>query len=203
MKVFVLFLSIFLLLGCGVDTSSSSASLQNSTGSTTTDGTTTDANNGTTDTNDSTTGTNDNGGTTVIVDESTDAGYSKVDAEKDVNACLINDTFQIISDSSFDPNAIADAANGLELASQYPYSIDLEATKVVLFYPSIGTALFNKTVHIYEENYRLSFDKAWSTSKLPIVYIRTPKDVNGVYSCYRYDLASINGNSITKTKVYR
>jgi len=200
MKVFVLFLSAYLLLGCGVDTSSSSSSLQQSDGSTNTDGTTTDT--GTTTDENDTTGTND-GGTTVIVDESTSAGFSQADAELDVNACIINGTFQAISDSSFDPNSIADSANGLEIASQYPYSTDLEATKVALFYPTLKSLPLDQVIHIYEDNYRLSFDKAWSSNDIPKVYIRTPKDSNGAYSCYRYDLDSINGDTITKTKVYR
>ena len=200
MKVFVLFLLSFFLLACGVETNSSS--LHNSeTGDTnsSTDTGDNDENGGDNDNNDGSTGS---GGTTVVVDGSSN-GFDKVDAINDANACIINGTFQVINDSSYDPNAVADSLNGLELASQYPFSSDLEATKVALFYPSLSLPLLNEVVHVYEDNYRLSFDKAWSSATLPSVYIRTPKSSTGFYSCYRYDLDSLSGSTIVKTKVYR
>jgi len=200
MKVLVLVFVTVFFLGCGINTNSSVgySSSESDLGIDDDTNTSTDTDNNTT-----TDDTTDGDGGTVIVDDSSDSGFSQTDAQEDPNACIINDTFKVIEDSSFDPNAVADYENGLELASQYDYSPDLEATKVALFYPDLGTLLLDQTIHVYEDYYRLSFDKAWSSSNLPRVYIRTPKDIFGAYSCYRYELDSVSDDSITKTKVYR
>lgn len=184
----------FSLTACGVDTSSSK-STSSSTGTTTTTGAGTDAGTGTT--------TNVSGGTVTVVDKSTGSGFSKKDAKFDANACILNTTFKVIEDSSLGANATADAKNGLTILSQYPFSSDIPSTQVALFYPPLKVGLLNKKVYIYEDNYRLGFDKAWYSNTLGNVYIRTPKDTNGAYSCYRYELNSVSGNAITKTKVYR
>ncbi len=198
MKSFLIVLIALFLAACGVSTNSSKSSQAIASG------TETGISTGTGGTGSDTNGTGTDTGTTVaVVDETTDAGFSKVDAIKDPNACIANNTFKFIEDSSFDPNSVADSANGLELASQYPYSANLEATKVVLYYPSIGVSLLGKTVNLYEENYRLSFDKAWSSSSNSSVYVRTPKDSTNTHSCYRYELSSLSGAGITRTKVYR
>lgn len=186
----VVFITVF-FLGCGVETDSSFSDSTTTSDPGTGDGNTTDDN--TTDTN----------GTGVTVVDSSDSGFDKTDAEEDVNACIINGVFQTLDDSSFDPLAAADATNGVEIASQYAYSVDLEATKVVLFYPDLSVTKLDEQTHIYEDDYRFSYDKAWSSNNVPTVYIRLPKNVYGAYSCYRYELDSLSGDQITKTKVYR
>jgi hypothetical protein len=192
MKVLAFVLIAFLFIGCGVESDSSDGSYSSSSG-TGTDGGTDD--NGTD-------GDNDTGGTVDVSDPS-NSGFDQNGAEEDSNACIINSVFQTLDDSSFDPLAAADSENGVEIASQYAYSTDLEATKVVLFYPDLSAALLDQQLHVYEDNYRFSYDKAWSSDNIATVYIRTPKDSNGAYSCYRYELDSLSGGSITKTKVYR
>lgn len=208
MKVLVLIFVTVLFFGCGVETNSS-GNITDSDSSITDDGTGTDdgtdTGTDTEDTDDSNTtdSTDGTGDTTVVIDDATDAGFNKTDAELDSNACTINTIYQAILDSSFDPNAAADAANGLTLMSQYPYSVDLEATNVALFYPDLIISKQDSNLHIYEDSYQFSFDKAWETNANARVYIRTPKDIYGAYSCYRYELDSVSGGSITKTKVYR
>ncbi len=187
--VLLIFITVF-FLGCGVETDSS---LGNSTNTSNTDDNTTDSTDG---------NNNDNNNSVVVVDPSS-SGFDKTDAQEDPNACTINDTFQAIDDSSFDPNAAADAPNGLTVTSQYLYSVDLEATKVALFYPDLTNTKQDSNLHIYEDHYQFSFDKAWVTNANARVYIRTPKDIYGVYSCYRYELDSVSDGSVTKTKVYR
>ena len=182
-------------IGCGVSSDSSDGTLTSST-----DGNGNGSDTNTTDTN--TTDTNGTGGT-VVVEDPSDSGFSKTDAEEDSNACVIDDVYQVIADSSFDPLATGDVDNGVEIASQYNYSTDLEATQVALYYPDLKETREDERVNIYEDNYRFSFDKAWPSNDVSRVYIRTPKDINGIYSCYRYDLGSLSGDSITKTKVYR
>jgi hypothetical protein len=209
MRVSVLMFLMFFFHACGVDSSSSSTIVpQSSEGTnsatTTVDINTSDTNTSDTNTSDTNTTTDTNSTTTtIVIDDSTVSGFSKTDAEEDTNACSISGSYHFIEDSSFDPNAVADAINGVDITSQYSYSANLEATKVVLYYPSLSVTLLDEKIHVYEDNYMFSFDKAWSSNALSKVYVRTPKDIYGAYSCYRYDLSSVSGTTIQKTKVYR
>ena len=191
MKFLVVVLITVFFLGCGVETDSSFGDSTTTSEPGTGDGNSTDDN------------TTDGSGTGVVVDDPSSSGFDQNDAELDSSACIINATYEAIDDSSFDPLANADVDNGLEIASQYNYSTDLEATKVALFYPELTVVKLDINMHIYEESYRFSFDKAWPSNDLASIYIRTPQNIYGTYSCYRYDLDSLSGDTITKTKVYR
>ena len=191
MKVLVFVVMSLFFIGCVSSDSSDTKATSTSDG---TGGTGTDTN----DTNSS-----DDGSNIVVVDDSSTAGFSKTDAEEDPNACIINSTFQVMDDSSFDPLSNSDNENGVVISSQYDYSTDLEATKIVLFYPDLDSTLVNSMVHVYEDEYTLSFDRAWVSNSIPMVYIRTPKDSSGAHSCFRYELDTLNDNSMTRQKVYR
>lgn len=183
----------FLLIGCGVDTSSSADNTEIPTDSDDDNSSTDDDNNNSDDQNSS-----------VVVDgDSSSAGFSTTDAEEDANACNLTDTYKVITDSSFDPSSAADATNGVAILSQYAYTTDVEATKVALYYPSLTATKVDTQLYVYEDNYQLNYDKAWQTNVDANVYVRTPQNEYGIYSCYRYALDSLSDGSITKTKVYR
>ena len=185
-----------MITGCGVSTDSSTS---NSTGN---GGTVVVVDDDDTTNIDGDDNSTDNGdGTVDIVVDTSGEGFDKVDATLDPNACKIDDTYQVIFDSSFDPLSAVDNDNGVEVASKYDYSIDLEATKVAMFYPDLNVGLMGTQANVYEELYRFGFDKSWVSNNLTSIYIRTP-DLNDIgYGCYRYELTSLT--SITKTKVYR
>jgi hypothetical protein len=204
MKVFVFVLITLLFVGCGVDTDSSGEPPRGGPPGTE-DGTDT---NDTTDDGNTDDGTTDDGntddGTTVIVDDPSEAGFNKSGAVYDSIACLVNNDYMAIEDTSFNPDTAADDANGVEISSGYGFSTDLDATNVALFYPTLaGSLQGGSMLQVQEEYYRFAYDKAWSTSSNGIIYIMTPMDIYGTYSCYRYKLNSLNGDTIEKTKVYR
>ena len=194
MRTVFVVLFLFFLSGCSVDTDSSA----HSTGSTS-GGTDTGTDTGT----DGETDTNSTDGSVEVIVDNSDAGFDKTDAVEDENACIINDTYQVIADSSFDPLSTADVDNGVEVSSMLDYTTDLDATKVALFFPELTQEKIGKMVNVYEDLYRIAYDQAWVNNDDASIYVRTPQNVSGNYMCYRYDLDSLDGTSITKTKVYR
>jgi len=191
-----------MLNACGVSTDSSSSQVLSSTG--TVDKNTTDTNS-TTDTNttdsNSSSGGDTNTGSTGIT--STGSGFVVDGAEYDANSCIINTTYTVLSDTSLDPVSAFDVVNGVEISSKYPYSPNVDETKVAIFYPTLGQLLVNNAINVYFEDYRLGFDKAWSSASNKIVYVRQPVAGTKLYECYRYDLSSLETQSISGVKVYR
>jgi len=198
MKLVSLSLSIILMFGaCGVETSSSGGTAEGSTD-------TIIDNNGTNvpisdDDNIS------NGGDTPSSDDpiSSSSNFDMKDATFDQQACSIENDYNVISDSSFDPNATPDDDNGVEIESRYAYNTDVEATKIYLFYPNLTKEMVSRNVNVYSENYRFGFNEAWIANNDNIIYIRLAKNGAGIYSCYRYELNSLTGSSIQSMKVYR
>jgi hypothetical protein len=199
---------IFLFAGCGVSTDSSPDLVSTDTTLTTDSNTSVDDLNSTTNDENVTVGkTNTSsltGGTaTITVVDLSLAGFDKTGAVLDSKACTLDDTYSVIIDSSFDPNSVFDVVSGLEVSSKYDFTTDLEATNVALYYPKLTQPLLGQNVNIYEDYYRIGFDKAWYGNADGSVYVRTPKDSSNSNSCYRYALNSKDGTSITRTKVYR
>jgi len=192
MKYLIVVLITVLFLGCEVNTDSSASSAP---GANPGDGPGDEPGTGPGD-------DPDDNSTVPILDPS-GSRFDKRDAIYDDNACIINELYQAISDSSFDPNAAGDSIHGVTLLSQYPYDVDLEATKVTLFYPDLTGTKRDSSLYIYETDYQVGYDKAWETNANAWVYVRTPPSAYGLFSCYRYELDTLSGGSITKTKVYR
>ena len=197
MKLVVISVSIiFIFGGCGVDTSSSAEDSKSSVkiiddGSDTNSSTNVDDNSSSTD------------GTDNIPDApASSSNFNVKDATFDKQACSIENGYKVLIDSSFDPNATPDDDNGMEIESRYAYNTDVEATKVYIFYPKLTQKKKFRSVNVYSENYRFGFDEAWIANSHTI-YVRLAKDGAGHYSCYRYELNSLTGSSITGTKVYR
>ncbi len=198
MKNFVLvFFLIISFSGCGVETDSSSKTT-NTTGT----GGTSDNN----DTNDNNTSDNNNGTGSIptITPTGSNSGFDTQDALFDKNACSLATGYHAIADSSFDPVSTADIENGVEINSAYPYTADLEATKVALFYPTFTKSLIGQFVNVYAtEYYRFAFDKAWLENGDNTIYVRPPKGKALYYGCYRFELNSLDAGTITSTKVFR
>ncbi len=194
-----MFFLIISFSGCGVETDSSSKTT-NTTGT----GGTLDNN----DTNDSNTSDSDNnngtGSIPTITPTGSNSGFDTQDALFDKNACTLDATYNVISDSSFDPLSTANIENGIEINSAYPYTADLDATKVALFYPTLTKSLVGQFVNVYAtEYYRFAFDKAWLGNGDNTIYVRPPKGKALYYGCYRFELNSLDAGTITSTKVFR
>ena len=199
MKNFILV--FFVIIGftvCGVETDSSSKTVNT---------TATEGNPDNNDTDDNTSSGSDINGTTNppdITPTGSNSGFDTQDAQFDKNACTLEGVYEIVSDSSFDPLSTANIENGVEINSAYPYTADLEATKVALFYPPLTQSLVGQFVNVYAtQEYRFSFDKAWVGNGDKTIYIRPPKGNSLYYVCYRFELNSLDAGTITSTKVFR
>lgn len=219
-KLFVFIGLIVSISGCGVDTSS--ATVETVVNVESSDNTTvipdaidpnpvyTDELNTTTD--DTNTTTTDDTNTTVVVPVNVDQNNSIFDtsaAVKDQFACTIGDnnagyTNNTIKDSSNDFLSTSDLEYGVSVTSNYPYNADITKTEVILYYYDLKPVRTMVVKSIFEDNYSISIDTAWANNEEPFVYVRTPKDSDDLYGCYRYDIGSIdNDGNYTVTKVYR
>ena len=217
--------SIFIFLvfvSCGVDTSSSSqtANVEESTetddltlpplvelnpivdvNSTVPDDGTTDPGDGTTDPGD-VVNPGDGG-------SQADSIFSVENAVYDKFACFlgnVNDgyTNNIIKDDSYDYLGEIDEEDGLGITSRYAFNSDVSKTEVVLYYYDLLLPRAMNVVSISEDLYTVTIDTAWAQNAQSVVYVRTPKDKDDLFGCYRYDLQSIDvdGNAQV-TKVYK
>lgn len=215
--------TVFILLSfvsCGVDTSSSSqtAKVEESTGSD--NGTSTltppplvelnpisDANS--TVPND---GTNpDDGTVTPPTNDAnqTDSDFDIAGAIEDEYACSIGDvnggfTNNVLKDNSNDYLGGFDLEDGLGITSRFAYSEDTAESEVVLYYYDLKPVRTFKVITVLGYKHTLSIDTAWASNNEKVIYVKTPKNSDGLFGCFRYDLSSIDVDSdVPITKVYR
>ena len=221
MKIIALFLTIIFFSGCGTDTASGPSMDEPAVpGYPTTpvedprDGTNgvdiIDSNPvigepGTNPDDNTTDPGNGNGGDPII----TDSIFDVVGAELDPYACMIGDpnegfTDKALADRSSDDRGAEDAEHGVYVSSGFPYSReDPTQSEAVLYYYALKPERTMDMANIFEDDYILSFDKAWAQNDETKVYVMTPKNAQGFYGCYRYDVSMIDQNQVVKTKVYR
>ena len=209
-NVLILF-TVLLLSACGVETSSSDVVETTVNGDT--DSNDSSNSDGSTDANDST-GTNDSTDTNTSTgtdDENVTIKsiFDIRDAVEDKFACILGDnndgyTNNVVSDDSYDHADTWDEEDGIGVNSRFPNNTDIEDTKVAVFYNDLKPARWLSDVNIYEDDFRISVDRAWANNDETIIYARTPKDENDLFWCYRYDLDAIDINStVVGVKVFR
>ena len=223
-KSVILISVVTLLVSCGVDTSSSSRSSvnENTTVQEPTsgyipnplvdlnpigDGNSTVSGNGT----GSGDGTNTGGGTTpppTDVDQS-DSDFDINGAIEDKFSCLLGDTNNgftnnVLKDGSNDYLGTIDEEDGLGINSRYSYNVDATKTEVALYYYDLQIGRSFDIKSIVSDDYTVSIDTAWADNEKSILYVRTPRDGNDLYGCYRYDVKKLDvDGSVAITKVYR
>ena len=222
--------SVFILLSftsCGVDTSSSTqtAKVEESTGtdtgtdalmppplvelnpiadanSTVPDDGTIDPGDGTTDPGDGTTDPGDGG-------NQASSDYDVEGAILDPFGCYLGDvnngyTNNVLKDNSNDYLGAMDLEDGLGITSRYAYSEDVSKSEVILYYYDLLPVRTLKVMSVLGYKNTLSIDTAWADNDKKVIYVRTPKDENDFYGCYRYDLSLVDvDDGVTITKVYR
>lgn len=137
--------------------------------------------------------------------------YDTEDAIEDPFACLVGQaadgfTNNSISDTSTDNRGFMDEEDGVGISSSLPYEVDDIETKVTLFYYDLKPARTMDVISAYsaDTKYRIDVDTGWADNDEKVIYVKTPKDENNLYGCYRYDLSAIDINStLTSVKVYR
>lgn len=140
----------------------------------------------------------------IVYETITQSLFSKVSATQDPQACLATNGYQIISHNSFTPERVDDYENGLSIYSGYSLDSDnLESTEVQLYYTSLTVDRADSSTIVFEDNYTFSFNQAWIENSNHTIYIRTPKDSQNLYGCYKAELNSKLSSEIVLTKVYR
>ena len=181
---------VFLIVGCEVNTDSSSRSASS--------GTSTGTDDNSTDGGDTGDGDTDSG---IIVDSLSD-DFDSNDAEKDSNACLDDGTYNRLTDSVFDPVYNSDDENGIQISSMLPSDPDVH--EITIYYPDLTLEKTQVWVNVTSpDEYRFSFDQIWIDNDDNRIYILVPTVSYRKPSCYRYELNSPSADGIEKVKVYR
>lgn len=135
----------------------------------------------------------------------TQTAFDTTDAEYDENGCISSSAYNSLSTYDYVHTFNEDTSNRIGIKSGYPVGDTSEGSDVILYYPAISeTALLTPVdkIVVYEENYDILYDASWSDSTEQTIYVKTPKDAQGLHSCYRYELNSIHANEIISTKVF-
>ena len=204
MKILLyLFLTSFLFIGCGVETSSSGIALSN-TNSTDNGGTDTNStdNGGTdtnsTDTNSTDTNSTDTNTTIPVVIDDEDFGISTYDPQ----ACRATNGYSLIKDNSFDPSGFTDESNGIKVTSFFPKTFTASNSEVSLFHPGLDGEFNNSWTLLFENKYSFSFEESWVTNSNNVIYIGTAKYDSGKDYCFRYQLDSTDRNQVERVLVH-
>ena len=213
-RVALLSLVLVLMSGCGTTTDSGGSSNANSSGSATSNSNSSGSNSsgsnssgsGTSNGNSSETNSSSGAASNNNSSSTTDTGsiFDTTDAELDAKACGVFDDYKALTDSSLTPEGQEDGANAIAIFSSYSFTFNPEDSKVTLYYPTLQQTKQGKPyVSVYATYYTISFDKAWASNANNTVYVKTPKNNNGKFGCYRYILNDANTSNIVATKVYR
>lgn len=135
--------------------------------------------------------------------------FDTVGALEDPYGCMIGNpvngfTDKVLKDDSVDAQTTTDSEYGIGANSRFPIKDILEETQITVYYQALKPARNMKMVSIYESLYRIDIDTAWANNDVNTIYVRTPKDENDLYSCYKYDLNNIElAGTTIGVKVYR
>ena len=148
-------------------------------------------------------------GNTTLPNDGSISEFDIDGAIEDKYACIVGDynngyTNNIITDSSYDYVGKSDEEDGVTINSGIRYYDDPLLSTVALFYYDLKPARAMDMVSVFEDGYTMYVDQAWAINDETTMYVRTPKNENDLYGCYRYDLSEIDTGVLpTRTKVYR
>jgi len=129
--------------------------------------------------------------------------FDKSDAKLDSKACGTFGEFTAIADSTLNPEGFDNRKDGIKITSSLPMSYDPYKSEVTLYYPKLTSDKLGVYSAINKDEYYITFDNVWFNNEKQAIYVRTPRDDDGRYSCYRYVLNSSISSSPKATKVYR
>ena len=132
--------------------------------------------------------------------------FDKTDALEDEFACFIGNysdgyTNNHIKDDNFDYLSESDLEDGVGILSRYPSTSDSE---VILFYYDLKPERTLEVDTFLYGKFSIMIDRAWAQNDETVFYVRTPKNDEGLYGCYRVDAKTIDvDGKVDITKVYR
>lgn len=121
--------------------------------------------------------------------------FDKTDAELDEQACISNSKYNFLTNTSFLVNYSNDTVNGISLKSK--------TETVKIFYSNLDVSKSTDNIVILQNDYTFVYNSAWMQNNNKTIYVMTQKTKNSLYSCYRFELNSLDPNKITPIKVYR
>lgn len=149
----------------------------------------------------------------------TETIFNTTNAELDEAACTSTNGYIPLfasNSTNFSPETIdeqTDSVNGISIESGYISQIAsndlanindrIDDTGITIFYPELENNATGIKETVFEDNYYFAYDINWINNNEQTVYVMTPKDDSGLYSCYRYELNSSNSTDIYATKVFR
>ena len=131
------------------------------------------------------------------------SSFDKSEAVLDEQACSISNDYNWLSHTSFSPNKSEDTENGLSLKSEYGFGESIQDNEIIIYYPNLTEPKTDENTIVFGDEYYFVFDKAWVQNSKKTLYVKTPKDENGIYSCYRFELNSASATNISRRKVFR
>ncbi|QSZ40608.1 hypothetical protein GJV85_00230 [Sulfurimonas aquatica] len=137
----------------------------------------------------------------ITNDTITQSDFDTTDAILDNKACK-ETNYNILTNDNLALQKSDDLSNGISIRSEYKDAININNSEVKLFYPDLQNTKTESNVVFFETDYYFVFNKAWVNNIDKTIYLMTPKDIDGLHKCYRYELNSENSNEITATKVY-
>jgi sugar-specific transcriptional regulator TrmB len=130
--------------------------------------------------------------------------FNTTDAILDKQACKATNGYNVLKHSNFTIEKASDTTNGIDIMSEYNRGTSLEDSQVQIFYPNLETAKEDDSIVVFQDKYYFAFDKAWKKNTNKSIYIMTPKEKAGTYSCYKFQLNfSVAPRNIKGTKVFR
>ena len=140
----------------------------------------------------------------------TQSDYDKKAAIVDANSCLAANGYKVIMDRTYPPELETtyednkDDMNGILVKSEYDFSVNSSDTEIILYYKDLAVEKKNDSVVVFtDNNYYFAFDEAWIENSEHTIYIRTPKNEDNLYGCYRAELNSTVASDIELVKVFR
>jgi hypothetical protein len=128
--------------------------------------------------------------------------FDTTDATLDAQACVQSNSYNKLSNSYTSSALTSDATNEISIKSNYTQKDALDYSEVSIYYPLLTHEKTQSVALVFDENYYFVFDEAWLQNTNKTIYIKTPKDENGLNSCYRYTLDTISTSSLVPTKVF-
>jgi len=135
--------------------------------------------------------------------------FDKVNAVEDTKACFIGSysdgyTNNYLRDNNKDYLAETDLEDGVGVLSRYPSTGDASVSEVILFYYDLKPERTLDVKTYLHDKFSVMIDMAWAQNDETVLYVRTPKNDDGLYGCYRVDTKTMDvDGSVVITKVYR
>jgi len=141
---------------------------------------------------------------TTTAESITQSIFDTKDAILDEQACQATNGYNLLQSSNFTIEKSIDATNGIGIMSEFDRGDSFDDSLVQIFYPNLDVIkIENDDIVVFQENYYFSFNRAYNQNTNKTVYVMTPKNEDGTFSCYRFELNFSVATNVQGTKVFK